>query len=250
MRTRSIQISVFFLTLLLSACYPTPEFSNVPVIRNHSLKFISYENDRDSLILKFNFEDGDGDIGLDADELNPPYHPFNFIFDSTDTLVYYSDRKHKAVPPFYTVDTDGNVGFFSNTDDRPPYNCSDYYIQESSNGTSDTFYIQTNEFHNNFHIDFLRKRNGVYTPIDFAAEFGNTSCDVVNFNGRIPIFNSENLGRSLSGTISYSMFSAGFPIILRQDTFKLRYYIYDRALNVSNESETPDFTLKDITINK
>lgn len=248
MSSRSIQISVFFLTLLLSACYPTPDFSDTPAIKYNSLKYINYENDRDSLILKFNFEDGDGDIGLDAEELNPPYHPFNFIIDSRDSLVTYSDPAVK--PPLYAVDADNHVSFFSNEDNRTPYNCSDYYIYEYSNGTSDTFYIQSNEFHNNFHIDFLRKRNGVYTSIDFAAEFGNTSCDVVNFNGRIPVFNEENLGKSLSGSISYSMFSAGFPIILRQDTFKLKFYIYDLALNKSNEAETPDFTLKDITVNR
>lgn len=247
MSSRSIQISVFFLTLLLSACYPTPDFSDTPAIKYNSLKYINYENDRDSLILKFNFEDGDGDIGLDAEDLNPPYHVYNTIIDSNDTLVTYSNE---IVPPLYAVDPLKRRQLFSNVDNRTPYNCSDYYITEEVNGNSDTLFIQINQYHYNFHIDFLRKRNGVYTPIDFAEEFGNTNCDVVSFNGRIPVFNEENLGKSLSGSFSYAMFSAGFPIILRQDTFKLKFYIYDLALNKSNEAETPDFTLKDITVNR
>jgi len=209
------------------------------------MKYKSYKSGSDSMVLTFNFEDGDGDIGLSSTQTYYPYQPFNVVVDSRDTLVTYSATD--IVPPLYLVDptTGGNRTLFSDNDNRPPYNCKDYLIQ-----SSDTFYIQKNPYHNNFHIQYQRKRNGVYTKIDFASEFGNTNCDVVDFNGRIPVFDPENIGNTLTGSISYAMISAGFPIVLRQDTFRVVFYIYDQALNESNIVNSPDMTLKKITIER
>lgn len=245
MNLHRAQISIILITLFFSGCFPPPEFPEVPNIDFKELEFREYATGSDSLILKFDFEDGDGDIGLTSDEIFSPYHPINLVIDSRDSVVTFSDTT--AVPPFYLIDPRNVATFFSETDNRPPFNCSSYLIGSFSDIGSDTFFIQKNEFHNNLHIEFLRKRNGQYTEIDFAAEFGNANCSVVDFNGRIPIFERENLGRSLSGTISYAMLSAGFPIILRADTFKVKFYIYDRALNKSNEVESPDLTLDRIT---
>ncbi len=248
MNLRKAQISIILVTLLVSGCFPPPEFPDVPNIRFSSLQYIDYETARDSMVLKFEFEDGDGDIGLTADEIRTPYHPFNIVIDSRDSVVRYADPD--VVPPLYLVDPLGNVTPFSETDNRPPFNCSSYQVGNFTDIGTDTFYIQKNPYHNNLHIQFLRKKNGAYTKIDFASEFGNASCDVVDFNGRIPIFDRENIGRSLSGTISYAMLSAGFPIILRSDTFKVKFYIYDRDLNKSNEVESPDLTLSKITLSR
>lgn len=245
MNLRSGQISTILITLLVSSCFPPPEFSDIPVIRYQNMVFRESASGSDSLILRFEVEDGNGDIGLGSDETYAPYHPYNIIIDSRDSVVTYGDTA--VVPPFYSINPLNEVEFFSDTDTRPAYNCSDYQIAEFTDLGSDTFYIQVNEYHNNFYIDFLVKSGDAYKEIDWAEEYGGNDCAVVNFNGRIPIFDEENLGRSLSGTISYAMLSAGFPVILNNDTFKIRFYIYDRALNQSNVAESPDLTLPDIT---
>ena len=45
------------------------------------------------------------------------------------------------------------------------------------------------------------------------------------------------------------MVSYGFDMVLKNDIFKLKVYIKDRALNQSNIIETPEVTLEEITIN-
>ncbi len=242
MRFHSSQISIILITLGFFGCFEAPEFSEVPKIKFNSLVFNDSISSRtDALILKFDFEDGDGNIGLFPTETFVPFHPFNFVIDSRDSLVTYSDIS--VLPPLYTVDFSGRVQLFSQEDNRPFFNCSDYQLTNS-----DTIYIQKNEFHNNLHIAFERKRNGVYSEIDFGSEFSNSNCSETNFDGRIIVFEEDNLGEPLTGTISYSMNSVGFPIIFRNDTARLTLYIYDRDLNKSNVIQTPDFTLPSITV--
>ncbi len=288
MRIKAVQISIILITLFVSSCFEPPEFSDIPNVTFHSLTYLNYEAGSDSMILVFDFEDGDGDIGLRSgdEDTYSPYHPFYYVLDyyedydvedaeclygttrtrrvnidgkekitydgevvdSLYKLVSYSDDE--ITPPLFLVDDSGTLYDFSDIDNRPIYNCANYDEFQTVCFGTDTFYIEKNEYHNNFHIEFQRKRNGVYSKIDFASEFGNTSCDVVDFNGRIPLFDEDNVGRSISGSIDYAMQSAGFPIVLRQDTFRIKFYIYDRALNKSNEVISPDLTLREITIDR
>ncbi|MFT4833365.1 MAG: hypothetical protein ACI83W_000574 [Marinoscillum sp.] len=246
MNNFKIQISLFLITLVVTGCITPPEFSDTPKISFNDLKFHDSSQGADSLVLRFDFEDGDGDIGLEATETYRPYHPYNLIIDFRDSLVTYSDPN--VVPPFYLVDPRGASLVYSEDDNRPIYNCSQYQIGSYQNGPIDTFFIEKNEYHNNLHITFERKRQGQYTEIDFASSFANANCAVVDFDGRIPIFDQGSLGKSLNGTITYAMLSAGFPTILKLDTFRLTFYAYDRDLNKSNIIVSPDVTLPQITV--
>lgn len=145
-----------------------------------------------------------------------------------------------VVLPFYRIDPAGQRELFSETDNRPPFNNCDYFYDPEV--LPDTLFIEENEFSNNFHIDFLERKNGEYSKVFFS----NSLCDVVDFDGRIPIFDSEHDGQSLNGTITYRLYSQGFPIILTPDTFKVRFYLYDRQLNRSNVVESPEFLFQDI----
>lgn len=241
------QISVILATLLFSGCFEPPDFSPIPDIEFRSLRYIEYEDASDSMLLQFDFQDGDGDIGLRDEDANYPFHSNNLIIDSRDSIVTYSNN---VVPPFYTAPWVHPYYFvdlkepFSEGDSRPAYNNCDYFIDPSL--TDDTLFIQKNEFANNFHIDFLERKNGVYSKVFFSS----STCDIVDFNGRIPIFDSEHNGKSLTGTITYSLFSRGFKTILTPDTFKVQFYIYDRALNKSNVVESPEFLFQDIVEKK
>lgn len=97
-------------------------------------------------------------IGLDAaEDVYPPYHPYNFIIDSNDTLVKVNNQ---VVPPFYAVTLWSGQKLFSKTDNRPPYNCSDYVIFESN---VDTFFIELNRYYRNLFVTFLMRMAGFLT---------------------------------------------------------------------------------------
>ena len=127
--------------------------------------------------------------------------------------------------------------FISETDTRPPYNCDSYEIIDDS-----TFFVTRNEFHHNFHIQFMKKSAGAYSEIDFGAIFQNDDCDLGNFNGRIPWFDPNGN----EGVITYAILSRLFRLSFLDDTIQLRFWVYDRDLNMSNVAHTPDFVLSDI----
>lgn len=253
--SRAIQISLILVILLVDGCFPPPEFPDTPVIEYTSLRYIDYLNSEqstevsDSLILNFDFEDGDGDVGL-SEEGNYPFHQYDLVLDSRNRLVTISDTS--AAPPFFRVDPLGQRYYFSETDNRPAFSECDYIIGAAHDDglQNDTIFKVDNEFYSNFHIDFFRKRGGQYEKILFSSAIGGVSCDVVNFNGRIPVFDDALQGKPMSGNITYSLFSRGFQIVLARDTFKIDFYLYDRALNKSNVASSPDLLLSNITVER
>ncbi len=248
MKTRIAQISIILSTLVVSGCFDPPEYSEIPHIEFEKLELFEgsdEERTSDSLLLTFSIQDGDGNVGINESESFVPYHSYNIIVDSNDSLVTYTGDFD---PPFYSVNPAGAVELFSNEDNRPVYNCTNYLIANTSTDVRDTFYIELNEYHHNLHVDILKKRNGEYSLMDYGEAFGSSDCALNNFNGRVPVFDEENIGRSLKGSIGYAMLSAGHKIVLSRDTFMVRFYLYDRALNQSNVVETPDFTLSDVFV--
>lgn len=245
-----VQISIILVTLGVSACFKAPIFLDTPVIKFKSLRYIDHPDNtagaRDSLILRFDFEDGDGDIGLNDAHTFYPYHPYDSVVDSRGMIVRYGDDS--VEPPFYLQDPRGNTTFFSDTDNRPPFNVCDYTLVDLKNtGKKDTIFKKENKFNRNFYIDFYRKRGGEYSRINFSQVFGDDKCEYLNWNSRIPIFSDEQSGSSLSGTINYYLKGLVWEQALSTDTFKVQFYIYDRALNKSNVVESPDMTLLGIT---
>jgi hypothetical protein len=75
---------------VVTACKKkTTDISTTP-----TLTFVSFTQGKDSAIVKFNFTDGDGDIGFDAKDTTSPYtkkegHFYNFF------VTYY--EKHNGV---------------------------------------------------------------------------------------------------------------------------------------------------------
>ena len=231
-------LSVFL--ILTSGCFDPPEFSDVPEIKFKSIRFVEVEGASDTLELSFEFQDGNGDIGLSSNDLDlqSPYHSLNEIRDSDNNQVFFGNPE-AVRPPLFVVNPwePDDRTLFSNTYNPPPYNTRDWLIREAQ---GDTVMVIENEFNKNIRIDLLRKAGGQYVLINDEL--------FEDFDSRIPIFDQESLlqRRALSGTINYAMQSQAFPIIFRNDTIKLRFFIYDRALNKSNVEETPDFVLSDI----
>ena len=248
------RVTPFFVFLLLfTSCFEQDEFPDTPSITFEEIVFLDNNISADSLVIEFSFQDGNGDIGLsNASDLLPPYHIYDFIIDSEDSVISISRDISDAELPLYRApvfieEQNGNLTyvyltqqreFFSETDNRPQYSCDSYEIIES-----DTIYISRNELYFNFHIAFEKKVGDDYLPVNFRQIFNSQDCDLGNFNSRIPIFDADGQ----VGTIKYAMLSQGFSLAFLDDLIRARFYIYDRAGNKSNEVVTPDFILTDIT---
>ena len=242
--------------LLVTACYEPPEYPDNPIISFKDLRFIQVDDGQDSLILTFNFTDGDGDLGLsnnvntNPEDFRPPYHSFNAVFDDEGELILFGDTSI-AFPTIlrdpFGFDFQGE--FEDAPFDLPAYNCKDYAFVIDQEADSldpdqrDTVLIQENPFANNIIIDFYRKRNGVNENITSEFSVFNPQCPET-FNSRFPVFDESNIGRSLEGSISYAMLSSGFPFVFSNDSIRLDFHIFDRSLNQSNVVSTPYFTLQ------
>ncbi|MFY0625725.1 MAG: hypothetical protein JXR07_05500 [Reichenbachiella sp.] len=266
-------LSIWF----FQGCTPPEPFPNKPKISFNDLKFKKDERNgfQDSLILYFDFEDGDGDLGLERDEIFPPYHDFSMIVDSVASIQGTTPSSYRFVTfgaeevylPFYSINpfTGKIESLYSEFDNRPSFNCDFYdtlrinesktrYIPQTEPGNiqgfeSDTVYLNKNPKRNNMFVDFYIdiQGNGNYELFKWEDAVSDYSCGP-NFNGRFPIWDSENLANetSLQGTIKYSMLSLGFEQILRTRSFKLQFYIVDRSFNYSDTVLTEPFTLQSL----
>jgi len=210
------------------SCINTPEFSDIPEIKYNSV-FFKKGALTDSLLVSINFQDGDGDLGLDpAYDIGEPYHAIWYFKKSDNTFLTYADRN---TPSFDTL---------------PPYNFP-YFCYNYSIENSDTFYIQQNTNHYNIFLNFYVKKNGEFKLYDWLL--ANPPECGESYNGRFPLLNLSDKARPLEGKLTYKVTGAGFEVIFKRDTLKLEIQIQDRALNRSNIVESQEFVLKDITIN-
>ena len=141
---------LLFIILGFTTCQDRPVLPLTPAISidDYYFQIIASpdgKNLRDSIVVKVKFEDGDGDLGLNADEVLPPYQLYDVFIVNGDTLKY------------------------GDNDTLPDYNCYNYEIitKTSSVGgvlvvTSDTIYVERNLDHYNFFLTFLVKENGEF----------------------------------------------------------------------------------------
>lgn len=86
---------LFGLVLGVSSCFETPEFDDVPKISLDDLYFgvASSSLDQDSVVLSIRFQDGDGDLGLEATiSRNPshfsvPFHDASYFLENEGNLI-------------------------------------------------------------------------------------------------------------------------------------------------------------------
>lgn len=208
------------ISLIFQACYEAPQFPNTPKIELKSLNIYeaasTYE---DSAILVINFEDGDGDLGLNGNDILPPYHPFTVFPDENNKVIKYGD-----------------------SDTLPPYSCEHYEIMKDEEDTVsvsyDTIYVQRNPNHYNYFIDIFYKE----TKNDEYVKYKFDNC--ITFNARFPYLNTENKDRPLKGDLQFTMYPIRLRLLFRNyEKIKFRIAIQDRALNRSNYIETEPFNV-------
>lgn len=253
-----------FLPAFVISCFNPPEYPVVPEIEFNSLKFVDTPDPVgqlvfDTLVLKINFKDGDGDIGFsDADlqvsESTAKYAERIYIDKSgqrwaIDDLLKLSQSTNQGDKTFYA-----SLLKFSSRKTAPfdtlpaftkPYDCINWAILQntavSPAKTIDTLYFQLNANHYNIFVDFLENSSGTFKEYDFRKELCTT------FDGRLPILSKDiSQENPLEGTIRYAMAGSGFKLVFGSKTMKLRIQIQDRALNKSNILETEPFQLSSI----
>lgn len=239
---------LLFLGLLtLAACYEAPEFPLEPQIEFEDVSFVVSKDPTiaaDTLKITIAFRDGDSDLGLSGDEVEPPY---DFFTVKTNPLT----KRPIKLGEFDTL---------------PPYNCDNYavgeilkqvvnnnskdtlyYFNPFSNNAVDTVYGKQNELYYNFFVDLYTVTNGQEKLFDFREEFG-VDC-AFSLNGRFPK-KMENLNGSVSGSITRRIESPLLLPFLSNDSLKLKVRIADRAGHISNQVESPVFTLRGIQTNR
>lgn len=227
---KMVKNSLWLLLLIIgiSSCKERPTLPLIPSITLEDYYFqiiasADGKNLRDSIVVKVNFEDGDGDLGLNSTETNPPYQLYDIVLVGGDTLQY------------------------GDNDTLPVYNCYDYEIITTTTSVggslvvdSDTIYVIRNLDHYNFFLTFLVEENDEFVEYNTYERL----C-AGPFHGRFFILNSVGDVRPLTGELQYG-FVSSFRLLFRNETVKLRMQIQDRALNKSNIVETDAFNVSEI----
>lgn len=178
----------------------------------------------DSLIVSIDFQDAEGDLGLAATEIDPPFNSVNYQRDAAGNLITYGNRPIEA----------------------PSYNPIDWVVDPIVNNQiiKDTIWVVQNPDQYNIFVKFFIKKNGKFTEFRWQDPPYYTT-----FNGRFPRILNSDEGQAVEGNISYGMLSSGWEAIFRNDTIRVDIQIQDRHLNRSNEVSSQEVTLKQITRN-
>lgn len=266
----------------VTACFDPPEFPLTPEIDFEGIYFREAKavGERDSLVLTISFRDGNGDLGLSSTDIEPPYHDVNYYLATPggDTLSLEKETVYLELPQFVKVPpgVTGKLVTVRTAEDPLYDNLIPAYIDDhesctyytytavlvdegdkeiiddvsidtvlSYNGIPDiyvlldTFYYKRNPNYSNIEVEFWIKEGSGYKLFDWEKEF----C-TISFNQRFPVL-TEDEG-PLEGSLQYAMVTSGMKSLFSIKTMKLRIRIRDRSLNISNEIETPEFTLDKI----
>lgn len=287
MKTIKGLVTFVLLTAALGGCFNPPEFSVVPSIRYESVVFKenSSPTSKDFLVIAFNFQDGDGDVGLGAKQTDEPFHATSYYLatEGGDTLAVGTVSPHAEYQEMLSIPK-GVTGkivtkrfldkYAAYQNMFPKYVCpfintayevDSIYVLEQDKGIYDPTEVRRYRViprSGSFpavHVlldTFAIRPNPRHfnIAVDFLVKQSNqtfTRFDWKNSCGFGQDFSARfpNLSDNdspLEGTLHYEMGTVGFHSLFDGKTLKLRVRIWDRALNASNIIETPEFQLQDI----
>lgn len=76
MNTTKIMTFLAFLAFLATACFKAPQYADTPAIVFESIRNAPTTGG-DSVIIVFSYQDGNGDLGLDESDKQPPFQELN-----------------------------------------------------------------------------------------------------------------------------------------------------------------------------
>ena len=272
---------LFGISTGITACYDPPELPSKPQIDFEGIYFQEAKavGERDALVVTISFSDGNGDLGLSATEIDPPYHDVNYYLANDGDLIELKKRTVRDdlpqfvdVPPnatgkLVTVRTSEDPVYKdvipSYVDDQASctyYTYTEVYVEETDSRIFDdsynftvlsypnrapvyvlldTFYYKRNPSYTNIDVEFWVNDGSGFKLFDWEKEF----C-TISFNQRFPVLSDK--GGPLEGNLEYAMETSGMKTVFGNKTLKLKIRIRDRDLNTSNQIETPEFTLDKI----
>lgn len=201
-------------------CDRSPEYPAQPVIQFENIRRFVIKNpytlsQTDSIIITVRFEDGDGDLGLSAQDTHYPYQAYDFVLDN-----------------------DGNILKLSSSGGSESYNPC-YYIIGNYAGINkgvDTFRVKYNPDHFNFFVDMWIKEGGSFRRYDTCYS---------PLNGRFPLLAPRNYEGPIDGELSLTISDQPWLAeILNGKIVKFQIYIQDRALHKSNVVETSEIQFR------
>ena len=211
-----------------------PEFSPIPFIELDKVEIKLGEDNRDTISITVNYQDGDANLGLDrrAADNDTLFQEVYYITTDQDTVSTLNDKVIRFGAP-----------------DQPEFNIWDWHVDfDYGQQQYDTLRVVYNENYYNIYLDMYVKKPGEeYEKIDF--EQLNRPFGV--FNAIFPPITNQPLTNPGSpyiivpeslynGKLTYNLINSfRFAFDLGKDTFKFRLFIKDRALNKSNVIETP-----------
>ena len=143
-------------------------------------------------------------------------------------VVYNSSNTDSFVVLSFTYkDGDGDLGLDAG-DSFPPYNTNTLGPNNSN----------TNRFANNIWVNYFQKANGMYSQpvIPFTS-------DTVREDIKVGNLTPDGANKAIRGEIRVQLNTVPRSYPDHSDTIKLKVRLIDRALNISNEIETPDLYL-------
>lgn len=278
-----------FLGGIVSSCFDQPQFSNLPKITFNNIQFKVTPDisDADSLIIYIDFKDGNGDLGLGANERNDPYHPRNFYFEAPGGKITPVGTVLREVnkPPYPTpiasIEAQATGKLVTNRTRKkqgygylPAFStanleCRHYttqylLISPSARSSIDKSYaIVDSTLQDQFQNRFYLIKDTVYfepNPNHYNIRvrfYQSTGGAFTEFSWEDNFCSQTMNGRfpilsdktgPLEGTIRYAMASSGFLSLFSIKNLRLDIIVSDRALN-KDSIRTPDFTLDKIRVN-
>ena len=211
----------------------------------------------DKLILTFKIRDREMDIGLNNNEVDSPYHVFNFFYPSENSLVKTSNKNHP------------NLIKLGDHDSLPPLNCSNYtsVVKRDSEGLKKVYlYGERNPGYQNLIVEFYSKENGTFVQSEIFQDGTQNEKGYCNqgLSVRFPYVGNLQVGEVLNGEflennegpflihrlnhyetiVTYTMQNPGFRILYKDKYVKLKFQILDRELNRSNWVETKELVIE------
>jgi hypothetical protein len=139
MKEKKVYFRGIFLTglfsLLLASCFKSEQYPIEPIISEPL-----FTNMTDSAILSFHFTDGNGDIGLDDSELDPPFDSESYYYYNLYVGYYEKDDVNGWLPG---LDLAGDSIFFK-------YRIERIEIKGKQRGMKGTIEVVMNDFQNPF----------------------------------------------------------------------------------------------------
>ena len=246
---RRILLSLLILasSLLLISCNdsddtpPKPEFSPIPFIELDKVEIKLGENNRDTISITVNYQDGDTDLGLDRNtiETDTVFQQVYYITTDQDTISTLNEKAIRFGAP-----------------NQPEFNIWDWRVVDNDQQQYDTVRVVYNENYLNGFVDIYVKKPGEEFEIIDVGQINNPFGE---FNGVFlpitdqPLISPEYRFNFIpetrcNGKLIYRLvFAFSFAFEVGKDTLKFKLFIKDRALNKSNVVETPEILFQEST---